>query len=283
MRKTQSTPLGDKIRSFAAGYAMTGQEERAEGMYQAADVVDAEPRGISVIEDRLVHAVRAGLLAFTTALDVSPIQPTAAPGMTRLSRKKKVPSILETPEATAPTPPPKSGASSAPNASPKDAPQNGFGRCETTLLTVLAQRAGKKTTDRQLAIFSGYRRSGTFYEAIRNLKTAGLAEGDNKGFHITLLGKKSHPGEHLPEPGDGLVRYWKGKLPKADEVLLGVLVSAYPTYLTSEELAERAGYQTSGSFWEALRNLRTMELVERHPSDKRLERASSELLGKVDS
>src|SRR5271157_5285407 len=125
MRKTQSTPLGDKIRSFAAGYAMTGQQERAEGMYQAADVVDAEPQGISVIDDRLVHAVRAGIFAFMTALDVSPTQPTATPGMTRLSRKKKVPSILETtPEATAPTPPPKSGTLSAPNASPKDTPQN---------------------------------------------------------------------------------------------------------------------------------------------------------------
>lgn len=40
--KTKETPLGRKLRMFAAGYATTGQQERADGLLQAADVVDQE-------------------------------------------------------------------------------------------------------------------------------------------------------------------------------------------------------------------------------------------------
>jgi hypothetical protein len=279
MSKKSSTPLGDKIRSFAAGYAMTGQEERAEGMYQAADVVDAEPQSANITEDRLLLAMRAGLVAFAAALDGVPTPPTATSGMTKLVRKKKVPpSILE----PAPSTPPsilEPAPSSPPSSNRTNIP---LGRCEMALLTVLSQRADKTTTDRQLAIFSGYRKSGTFYEAIRAIKKAGFVEGDNRGLRITPLGKESHPVDNLPQPGEALVRYWKDKLPKADEVLLGVLVSAYPQHLSAEELADRSGYQTSGSFWSALRNLRMMELTERHPTDRRLERASSELMGRND-
>lgn len=41
-RKTPETDVGARIRAYAATYAGSGQKERAEGMLQAADMVDGE-------------------------------------------------------------------------------------------------------------------------------------------------------------------------------------------------------------------------------------------------
>ncbi len=288
--------LGDKIRSYAAGYAgMADRKEYADGMLHAADIADAEgmPSGMpmtanAVMSDKcLAQALLAACGAFMAALEDGRAPPRAPAAPARLvpaRRRKKVPAILDTPPAAPGTPPAAPGtppaAPSAPPAPIRDAANsNGLNRCERAILTVLVQRNGKSTTERQLAVLTGYRRSGNFFAAIRAVKTAGLAEGKAHSLSVTPLGLETLPDEELPAPGEELVRYWMAKLPKTESVLLGQFVDHYPKYLFVDELASRSGYQVSGSFLAALRTLRTIELVERHPTDRRLERASPDLVG----
>ena len=311
MSKRSRTPLGDKIRAFAAGYRTAGREEYADGMCHGADVADAEklaPAG----DDRLTGAILAGLQAFAAALGEPRAGLPAPPeGMTRLTRRKKgVPAILEEPEPRNGPSTPASFSLGVTGPSPQGVPSPkheayrptrreesgdegglaarvrtrekdayGMGRYERALLEVLVERMGKPTTERQLSTFSGYSKSGSFYDAVRNMKRGGFAEGSAKSLFATDLAATTYPVRRLPKPGPGLIELWLERLGRADAALLRALVAVYPAYLTNEELAERSGYTMSGSFWDAMRKIRTMELTERHPKEKKLERASSQIMG----
>jgi uncharacterized protein len=68
--------------------------------------------------------------------------------------------------------------------------------------------------------------------------------------------------EPLPT-GSALVEYWRGRLAKAERLILETLTQAYPDALTKEEVAVKAGYEANGGgFNNALGRLRTLELVQ---------------------
>jgi hypothetical protein len=68
--------------------------------------------------------------------------------------------------------------------------------------------------------------------------------------------------EPLPT-GSALVEYWRGRLGKAERLILEMLPQVYPDPLTKEEIAAKAGYEPNGGgFNNALGRLRTLEPVQ---------------------
>src|ERR1700690_1654826 len=66
-RKTPRTPLGDRLRTFAAGYEKVGQVERAEGLVQAADTVDDFFESQNLATDDPMGALREAATLITEA------------------------------------------------------------------------------------------------------------------------------------------------------------------------------------------------------------------------
>ncbi len=138
-----------------------------------------------------------------------------------------------------------------------------LGKCERSVLTVLAQRMPALTTDSQAAILSGYSiRSSGFANALSALRTRGLMAGPRNAMHPTpdgvhVLGDF----ERLPTGGE-LVNYWMHKLGKCERALLQVLVDSYPHAVPREQLADKSGYSLASSgFANSLSKLRTLELI----------------------
>jgi hypothetical protein len=68
--------------------------------------------------------------------------------------------------------------------------------------------------------------------------------------------------EPLPT-GPALIDYWRGRLGKAERLILETLTQVFPNALTKEEVAAQAGYEANGGgFNNALGRLRTLELVQ---------------------
>ncbi len=140
-------------------------------------------------------------------------------------------------------------------------------KAERSVLTVLAQFQ-KGRTKNQLAIQSGYAvRGGGFNNAIGKLRSSRLIVNLGRGgkeFGITEGGLAAlGTWETLPDPGDHLIKYWMGELPKAERSVLSALLRYYPATLSKENLALEAGYEHSGGgFNNALGKLRTLELIE---------------------
>ena len=60
-----------------------------------------------------------------------------------------------------------------------------------------------------------------------------------------------------------MIEYWRGRLGKAERLILETLAQEYPDALTKEEVAAKAGYEANGGgFNNALGRLRTLELVQ---------------------
>ena len=70
-------------------------------------------------------------------------------------------------------------------------------------------------------------------------------------------------GDYEPLPsGPALIDYWLRRLSKAERSILKVLTEYYPRLMTKEEIAEQAGYESSGGGYNnALGKLRTLELI----------------------
>lgn len=146
-----------------------------------------------------------------------------------------------------------------------------LGRCETKILTVLAQfpegcEIGK------LTLLTGYRKSGGFLNSLSTLRTAGLMEGANTGtMHITEEGLARGPFTELPQ-GEELLRYWleHPSFGVCERKILTALSEAHDG-LTAEEICEVTGYAKSGGFLNSLGNLRTAGvLVGRNTETMRL-------------
>lgn len=124
---------------------------------------------------------------------------------------------------------------------------------ERVMLLVLAQfrsTVGNLTRD-QLALLSGYTRSGTFDTYIATLIREGLAERTGQGqIGITsegvgLLGDQA---VSLPQTSNELIAAFNARLRAGERKMLEVLVEAYPQPVPRQQLAERSGYTRSGTF-----------------------------------
>jgi len=136
---------------------------------------------------------------------------------------------------------------------------------ERKVLQVLVQHGER--TKQQLAIQSGYAASGGgFNGALSKLKGAGFITTNGSGtFHVTDAGAAAI-GDVKPLPtGAALVSYWMQQFNRlAEREVLRVIVEAYPSAITAEDIAARTNppYEPKGGgFNGALSKLRTLGLI----------------------
>jgi hypothetical protein len=134
---------------------------------------------------------------------------------------------------------------------------------ERRILTALAQYPQGRSKA-QIAVLAGYAlNGGGFNNYLGALRSRSLIKGDGDRLTITDAGIEAL-GSWEPLPtGSALVDYWRGRLGKAERLILETLTHVYPDALTKEEVAMKAGYEANGGgFNNALGRLRTLELVE---------------------
>jgi hypothetical protein len=102
-----------------------------------------------------------------------------------------------------------------------------------------------------------------FNNYVGALRSRALIKGDGDRLTITNAGIEAL-GSWEPLPtGSALVDYWRGRLGKAERLILETLTQVYADALTKEEVAVNAGYEANGGgFNNALGRLRTLEMVE---------------------
>lgn len=139
-----------------------------------------------------------------------------------------------------------------------------IGKCERAVLAALAQYPEGRSVI-QVAVLTGYSHtSGAYSQALGRLRTYRLVTREHP-MQITNDGKTVLGDNWEPLPsGQELVRYWLGKLPKAERTILEYLVSIHPNGTSVDELGTQVGYSpTSGAYSQALGRLRTLELITR--------------------
>jgi hypothetical protein len=138
---------------------------------------------------------------------------------------------------------------------------NGPSRCARSILTALAQHGDLSLT--QAAIIAGYASdSGGVRNAAGELRTGGLVEGSNAKLSITAAGRAATRDAPRLPTGAKLAEYWYAKLDRAERLILGEVVAAYPRQLSLKDAAKRAGYEpSSGGVRNAAGKLRTLALV----------------------
>ena len=135
-------------------------------------------------------------------------------------------------------------------------------KAERMVLNALAQYPQGRTKA-QVAILTGYAvNGGGFNNAISSMRSSGYLEGNQDRLVITESGMAAL-GAYDPLPsGEALLRYWYGRLGKAERGALAALVQVYPETLTKAAVAQNAGYEANGGgFNNALSRLRTIELI----------------------
>ncbi len=238
--KTKTTPLGMKLRTFAAGYAATGQRERADGLAQAADAVDEE----------LSHDPMAALrelvgVVSTVAERLEEVAADLTSAALTLAGERSIKRVVE---AAAPRP------ERARRARQTDTPARG----ERRVLTAVAQHQ-EGVTREQLTVLTGYKRSSRDTYLQRLLSTdLVFKRGDRiiaSGKGIAELGPDFRP---LPT-GSALRAHWLSRLPEGERRILSVLLER--GRMIREGLSDATGYKRS-SRDTYVQKLRARELVD---------------------
>ncbi|HXN32096.1 MAG TPA: hypothetical protein VN894_09545, partial [Polyangiaceae bacterium] len=204
-RKTPRTPLGDRLRTFAAGYEKVGQVERAEGLVQAADTVDEFFESQKLATDDPMGALReAATLITEAAADLAsaalmvgkPAPPTPAP---RPRAPRPMTPLLEDPPGhTAPA------SNGIVHRDTKPA------KGERRVLIAIAQHQDGVTRE-QLTVLTGYKRS-TRDLYIQGIYRRGLAEPHTNvegRIVATSAGVRELGQDFVPLPtGKALADYW---------------------------------------------------------------------------
>lgn len=132
-----------------------------------------------------------------------------------------------------------------------------LGAAARKILAVLSQFPDGCTAGK-LTLLTGYKYSGSFQNALSELRTAGLLVGANTEImQITDAGLARGPFPELPT-GRDLAAYWIAhpSFGKCAREVLRQLVDA-PRGMTAQQLCDATGYGYSGSFQNALSELRT--------------------------
>lgn len=141
-----------------------------------------------------------------------------------------------------------------------------IGRGAREMLKGLATRHPTPLTRGQVATLAGISpRSSTFRNYMSLLKVNNFTSEDSQGMHITQSGL-DFLGPDIPSVSvttEELVSLWSSKLPGKVAEMLQLLVNAYPSTPTRQELADGVGISlTSSTFRNYLSKLRANELVE---------------------
>lgn len=186
------------------------------------------------------------------------------------------PVVRPAPMVTRPAPRPPSLPESR---TPREAPATpaALGRAERAILAVLATHG--TLSNKQVSLLSGYSsRSSGFANALGKLRSGGLIVGGKDANTITDAGIAA-AGDLPPLPtGRALIDHWMGNLGRAERAILEVLVTAWPTPMSNEEISEATDYSLrSSGFANALGRLRTLQLI----SGDRTANIAAEELGRA--
>ena len=134
------------------------------------------------------------------------------------------------------------------------------------VVPALSQAPTDRESKVQVAVLTGYAATGGgFNNYLGALRSRGMIQGDGDRLTISETGIQTLGSwEPLPS-GSALVYYWRGRLGKAERLILETLAQVYPDALSKEELAVKAGYEANGGrFNNALgpAGLRTLELIQ---------------------
>jgi hypothetical protein len=137
---------------------------------------------------------------------------------------------------------------------------------ERKMLGVLAQFHPGSRTRSQLGALAGYTPSGgtfgQYYGKLKRLKL--IKEGPDGSISITEAGLEWFGGEipEGPKSAQELLAMWRGKLLQGERKMLDILVEAYPSMMSKQDLGEKSGYTSSGgTFGQYLGTLRRNALV----------------------
>lgn len=149
----------------------------------------------------------------------------------------------------------------APAAAKPNGASGVLSKCARLILTALYQHGDLSLV--QAAIIAGYASdSGGVRNAAGELRAFGFVEGSNAALGITDPGcEEVRDAPKLPK-GPKLAEYWFGKLDRAERLILGEVLAAYPGKLALKDAAKRAGYEpSSGGVAGAAGKLRMLCLV----------------------
>ena len=122
---------------------------------------------------------------------------------------------------------------------------------------------GQPTPLSQLAVWAGYRKSGSFNNTLSALRSHGYIQGGRSGIALTEDGRSwaGGPNRVLPR-GRDLLAHWAPQLNKMEHTIAQFLRDHHPEAFDKQALAEAVDYRVSGSFNNSLSRLRTLELIE---------------------
>jgi hypothetical protein len=267
--KTPATVIGDDLRKTAIAYKADGQSDRAEGMIDAANRIDAwlfaqtkapvhplelcdpvevpkrgRPQSSTQagnIEERLsALEENLGNLAALVASGARKPEPAS-------SRPKEIPELLRMPAILRPPAKAVNGV--------RRSQSDPLSRCERKILTASAQIGGDPSED-VLLLLTGYRHTGSWIEAMASLRRSGFLDGTR----ITEEGMRAvGPVEMLPR-GEQLIAYWEQKLGRCAGSILRYVID-FDAAVPEEIVLEATEYKKSGSWIEAVSKLRKLHLL----------------------
>lgn len=234
--KTPETPLGSRIRVLAAQYAVTNNKQRAEGLIQAADLVDEHAALLTgkamvellgqMMQDRLEGFIADVVVAIRDEEGV----PKREVRITERSRKD---------------PPPRNGVRV--QATPRaisTAGDMGLGKGERKVLVCLAQHSPAALPADQISALTGYRRSSRD-AFVSRLIARGYAVRADGGIAATNAGIKAAGNYEKLPTGDALLAWWLERLPEGERKVLNYVAKFFPHPISRDRISEVTGYKRS--------------------------------------
>jgi len=130
------------------------------------------------------------------------------------------------------------------------------------ILIALAQRP-QGLNNSQLGVRAQLAQSGSFRNYLSKARTQGWISEQGPTKFITQAGLSALGGYTELPSGSQLLEHWQRELGGGAARLLSAFADAYPRALANDDVAKAAGLEISGSFRNYMSKLRTLQLIER--------------------
>jgi hypothetical protein len=281
--RTESTPLGDKLRVMAVAYKSSQKDDWAAGLAQAADVVDEDAhllQGRAFVDalDRMLHA-RLELFVEQIAADVvaaihdtAPSSPPPAPHVV-LARGDEVLDPSRRARASNARKPRRVHVSAEEFASmsavpgvvvvgdirpQKETAAVGVRR----VLAAVVQHMPAGVDAAQLTLLTGYKKT-TRDLYVRKAVASGWLQKHGGRILSTRAGERElGPNFKRLPTGDALRNHWLDRLPEGERRVLAYVASFYPHPCSSDQITRATSYKkTTRDLY--VRKLKSRKLIEK--------------------
>lgn len=251
---SRRTPLGDELRLLAVPYATSGNRERAEGLVQAADLVDQRAALLTgaAMADLLRGMMREQLEEFVADIvsalrsDETPRpEPIELPPPRIVPRQRKPAAVAEPLSPAVVSFVEGIFGASASGEGPEAIGEIVRQRGPRMILTAIAQHAPTPVTRSQITALTGFKKS-TRDEYLRRLLGVRAIAADGDGLIATGAGERVlGPGfERLPT-GSALLAHWLRKLHEGERSVLQYVASFGGHAVHRAKVTAETGYKKS--------------------------------------